>query len=404
MLRTICLSCCAAAIVLDCRAQDPIIQGLVDAVDVDTLVWDLERLSGLQPVDVGAGEQLILSRHKSNPGNALAADWLQQRLSAYGYTPTVQPFGGTGENVLAVKPGAVHPERKVVICGHYDAMPGGPVNAPAADDDGSGTCGVLEAARLMAPYTFENTLVFALWDEEEQGLVGSHYYAGAAAASDELITGVVNMDAIAYDGDGDGLMRLHTKPLANSIALKDTALMVNDTYGLDLPILVIDPGMSYSDHAAFWSEGYGAILLIEDFENDGNPHYHTSTDLLEHMDQAYWRGLVRLGIGTAAALAVPYDNATAVASPVPARDADLQVYPNPVSGTAQVRFTTADAGPARLSVLDALGRDVLPVFGGVLAPGRHAFTVDAHGLAAGAYVLRLEQGRTVRTFQLVRTP
>ncbi len=119
------------------KAQDASIAGAISSVSIDSLVWDLERLTGEEPVDVGNGPETILSRNKFNAGNALAADWLQQRIAAMGYTPTVQAFGGsTGENVIAVKTGLVHPDRKVVICGHYDAMPGGPVNAPAADDDG----------------------------------------------------------------------------------------------------------------------------------------------------------------------------------------------------------------------------------------------------------------------------
>ncbi|MBK9600208.1 MAG: hypothetical protein IPO60_18290 [Flavobacteriales bacterium] len=55
--------------------------------------------------------------------------------------------------------------------------------------------------------------------------------------------------------------------------------MVNTIYGLGLPIVVNNPGATYSDHASFWSEGYGAILVIEDFDNDPNPHYHTSSEI-----------------------------------------------------------------------------------------------------------------------------
>ncbi|MBK7247048.1 MAG: M20/M25/M40 family metallo-hydrolase [Flavobacteriales bacterium] len=136
-------------------------------------------------------------------------------------------------------------------------MPGG-TTAPGADDDGSGVCAVMEAARVMAGHDFENTVVFALWDEEEQGLIGSAYYTSAAAGNDEEILAAVQMDAIGYDGNGDGLMRIHTRPVANSIAIKDSVLMVNTIYGLGLPIVVNNPGATYSDHASFWSEGYGA--------------------------------------------------------------------------------------------------------------------------------------------------
>jgi len=386
-------------------AQDPTVSAAINAVSIDSLVWDLERLSGEQSVDVGNGPELILSRNKNNAGNALAADWLQQRLVALGYTPTVQTFnGGTGENILAVKTGTVHPDRKVVICGHYDAMPGGPVNAPAADDDGSGSCSVLEAARVLAPYSFENTIVFALWDEEEQGKVGSLYYAGVAAANDDTIAAVVNMDAISYDGDADGLMRIHTRPVANSLAIKDTALMVNTSYGLNLNIAINNPGATYSDHASFWSEGYGAILVIEDFDNDGNPHYHTPTDLVQYLDLPYWQDLTRLSIGTTAVLAVPVNGPSAMPAPMEDAVQGLRVYPNPSVHQARCWFELANACMVRITLLDATGRVAAVVHNGRLAQGTQLLELPVERLAPGSYLLAVDHDGQRSTTRLVVSP
>jgi Peptidase family M28 len=387
--RTSFLALVFAAACSTAHAQNPLVQSIINAVSIDTLMLDLGLLSGEVPVNVGNGDELIISRNKNQPGNPLAADWLQQRMVELGFTPTVQVFsGGTGENVIAEKIGAVHPERKVIVCGHYDAMPGGPVAAPAADDDGSGTVAVLEAMRVLAPYTFENTIVFALWDEEEQGKLGSLYYAGIAAANDVQITGVVNLDAISYDGDGDGLLRIHTRNIANSVALKDSALMVNSTYAnLGLPFAINLPGATYSDHASFWTEGYGAILVIEDFDNDGNPHYHTPTDLVDFIDQPYFQGLARLGIGTTAVLAVPVSGPTNVQDHVLAATDVLFAYPNPANGVVHVRLTT-QGGTGSLSLVDALGNTVLEMNDGLLASGKHAFSFDARALTPGLYALR----------------
>ncbi|MBK7247049.1 MAG: hypothetical protein IPI05_05185 [Flavobacteriales bacterium] len=46
------------------------------------------------------GAQTILSRNKFQPGNALAAQWLQQEFTRMGYAPEVQVFGAQGGNVL----------------------------------------------------------------------------------------------------------------------------------------------------------------------------------------------------------------------------------------------------------------------------------------------------------------
>lgn len=386
------------------NAQDPHVQAAINAVNIDTLIQDLRLLSGELPVDVGNGPVLIDSRNKSRPGNAIAADWLQQRMSSMGYTPTVQVFsGGTGENVIAEKIGLVHPERKVVVCGHYDSMPGGPVASPAADDDGSGTVAVLEAMRVLSPFDFENTIVFALWDEEEYGLLGSAYYAGVAAASDEQLVATINLDAISYDGNGDGLMRVHVRPIANSIAIKDSVLMVNATYGLNLPIAVNNPGATYSDHASFWTEGYGAVLIIEDFDNDGNPHYHTVSDLVQYLDQSYFHGLARLGIGSVGVLAVPLEVQTGEPTVTVRKDEALFVYPNPVVGSARVRIRST-GGAAQLNIVDATGRQVLQMHEGALAKGEHTFVFDASALQPGAYSVRMEQDGKVTAVQLLIVP
>lgn len=379
---TIALPWCA-------RAQHPAVQQAVQGVDADSLIWRLERLSGEVPVDIGAGQVLIASRHKSQPGNALAAQWLQQEFARMGYVPQAELFGTTGANILAEKPGVVHPERRVIIGAHYDCMPGG-LTAPGADDNGSGTSAVLEAARVLAGHAFENTVVFTLWDEEEQGLVGSGYHAASAAGDDEEITAVINMDAIGYDGNGDGLLRIHARPVANSLAIKDSALMVNAAYGLDLPIAVNDPGETYSDHASFWSEGYGAILLIEDFDDDPNPQYHTPNDRLEYLDTAFWAGITRLAVGTAAVMAVPAGG-NGITEALVGTVTPWTTFPNPVQEVCTLRFN-AISNATQFILMDATGRSVrrwsLPAS---YAVGQ-IVQLSTAGLASGSYLLWQEDG------------
>lgn len=401
LLMTLMVTCSAT------RAQNPIIQSIIDAVSIDSLIHDLGLLSGEAPIDIGNGPELLFSRNESQPGNALAADWLQARCQQMGHSPFVDVFdGGDGENVLVEIPGFVHPERKVIICGHYDALPGGgAVAAPAADDDGSGTVAVLEALRVLSAHTFENTLVFAMWDEEELGKLGSIHYANGIDTGDVHIVGVVNMDAIGYDGDGDGLMRVHAKNVANGLALKDSAMMVNDTYaGLQLPMAINLPGATYSDHASFWSRGLSAILIIEDFDDDANPHYHTSSDRVEYIDQPYFQGLARLSIGTAAVMARPLMDGTAVgpAPPAPVRPS-LFVHPNPTSGTAIVRTDLLE-GDASLALFDVMGRPVMEIASGSSAMGKRLFGLDAVRLVPGSYVLRLSSNGRSTSVTVVRTP
>ena len=386
------------------QAQHPAIQDIIDSVSVDSMVAFVEHLSGEVPVDVGNGPELILSRHKLNAGNAVAAQYMLQKLSSWGYSPVVQSFSTTGENLLVTIPGTLYPGRKVVLCAHYDAMPGGIANAPAADDDGSGTAAVLEAARILAGRSFENTIVLALWDEEEQGKVGSQYYASAAAGNDDTLIAVINMDAIAWDGNADGLMRIHARAVGNSLDIKDTAVMVNSTYGLNINMAINTPGATYSDHASFWTEGYGAILVIEDFDNDGNPHYHTQTDLVQYFDLPYFEKIARLSIATAAVWAVPVSGSTALAEfPDPVQG--FSAYPVPTNGMSTVHLRLRSEAMVQLVVYDATGRVVNEPHTGMRSAGEHRVEIDLSRSPCGIYwVKALIDGGHSRTLRLVRIP
>jgi hypothetical protein len=82
-----------------------------------------------------------------------------------------------------VDSGQWHPNRLIVIGGHYDSRTtnnlDGVSPAPGANDSGSQTALVLEAARVMAGHVFDATVVFADWSGEEQGLLGSAAFVSA---------------------------------------------------------------------------------------------------------------------------------------------------------------------------------------------------------------------------------
>ncbi|PAP76425.1 glucoamylase family protein [Rubrivirga marina] len=77
--------------------------------------------------------------------------------------------------------------------------------------------------------------------------------------------------------------------------------------------------------------------------------------------------------------------------------------PNPTAGSVRLGVSLAEAGPARLTVHDALGRRVAVVADGPLAAGAHALSWDASAVASGVYVVRLEAAGLVRTRTVVVT-
>ena len=76
--------------------------------------------------------------------------------------------------------------------------------------------------------------------------------------------------------------------------------------------------------------------------------------------------------------------------------------PNPFHGASEVPVTLDAPGPARLSLVDVLGREVAVLFDGEAPAGTRLVPLDARGLAAGVYVLRLETPSGVATRRVTR--
>jgi hypothetical protein len=282
-------------------SQNPTIQTIINQTNIDSLTRFVRELSGDIQTIIGGAPYTILSRHKNQPGNNMAANYIKQKLNSYGLATFDQNFSGTGRNVYGVQVGSTYPNKKYIICAHYDDMPSG-TTAPGADDNASGTAAVIEAARIFTQYNSKYTIIYALWDEEEQGLIGSAYYALQAYNSGDSIMGVINMDMIAYDSNSDNKAEIHTRPIANSIALKDKMLEINTLYSTGLTLSTINPGATYSDHASFWNRSYGAILLIE-LDGDFNAYYHTVNDKIQYFNMPYYLKMSKAAIGTVATLA-----------------------------------------------------------------------------------------------------
>ena len=101
----------------------------------------------------------------------------------------------------------------------------------------------------------------------------------------------------------------------------------------------------------------------------------------------------------AAALADVFGQATPTEG---GADIDLTVaaWPNPVAGRATVAFGLAEGGAARVSVYDALGREVAVLADRSFASGRHEVTLDGAAFPAGIYVVRVASEGGVQTARL----
>jgi hypothetical protein len=296
---------------------DPLVGEMLGLVSTDRLVAAMDELTGPVPTVADGAYDKVGTRHT-------AAGRPTQRATAYAYerfralgldtryqTWSYSPYANV--NVVGALPGNTAATEIVVVCAHLDSMPSGAVS-PGADDNASGSLAVLTAAELFRHYRFERTVRFILFTGEEQGLYGSLAYANAAAAAGDDIVAVLNFDMLAWDGNDDGLVQVHTRVASNpgyaaDRAIADVFTNVVATYALtNLAPSVRTSGITYSDHSRFWNVGYAAVVVIEDYGGDFNPYYHKVTDLATHINWPYYTSCVRAAVGTAAHLAGPLDH------------------------------------------------------------------------------------------------
>jgi Tol biopolymer transport system component len=220
------------------------------------------------------------SKHISQPGNALASEYIHKTLESFGYTPQYQYFevpvgGGRGTvrtaNVIATLPGATHPELEYVVSSHYDSVAAG----PGADDDTSGSAALLEAARILRGHPMAATIKFLWFTGEESGLLGSAEYVRQAVARRDRIVGALNNDMVGFADD----YRLDDTIRYSNPGLRDVQ---HAAAFLFTKLITYDARYYLSTDAASYYDAYGDIVSgIGSYPILGNPHYHQSHDTID---------------------------------------------------------------------------------------------------------------------------
>jgi hypothetical protein len=384
------------------QSTDSLIQILINQTNLDTLVHFVNVLSGEDSVTINDSTYLLLSRNALHPHNDLAADYIFQTLSRFGLPTYNQNYSTSGRNVYAIQTGTDYPDQEFIICAHYDDMPSQPP-APGADDNASGVAAVLETARILSQILTPYTIIYALWDEEEIGLMGSGYYATQAYQAGDSILGVVNLEMFGWDSNNDGLFDIHTRPIANSVQLADLIDYLENDYNIGLSPVIYNPGTTASDHSSFWNHGYTAVVFSEAYYGgDFNPFYHTSNDRIAHFNLDYFHALSKLAVATIAHLSLDIITNVEKREVVsPSGFILAQNYPNPFNPTTTIEFSIPHTEQVTLKIYNVLGEEVATLVSEKLSAGKYKHVWDASGLASGVYLYRLEAGDFVETKKLI---
>lgn len=196
-------------------------------------------------------------------------------------------------NIIGLVRGELHPDRYIIVSAHYDHLgvrDGEIYNG--ADDNASGTAGLLAAARWFSENRPKNSILFIAFDAEEQGLAGARHFVNQPLVPLDAIRINVNMDMISLNHDNI-LYAAGTyhypflRPIIEE-AIRDAEVTV--LFGHDSPDL--PPGEDWtnsSDHGAFHSVGIPFVYFgVED-----HPHYHTPNDVFENITPEFFYNSTR---------------------------------------------------------------------------------------------------------------
>ncbi|MFN2394741.1 MAG: M28 family peptidase [Bacteroidales bacterium] len=222
------------------------------------------------------------TRNAYTPESVEAQQWIEEQFLDWGLAVETMDFtmpgGPASDNVIATLTGTKYPDEYVVVGGHYDSVSSSG-DAPGADDNASGTSGVMEIARILSQYEFDRSIIFCAFSGEEYGLYGSAAYANQSAQQEMDILGYFNMDMIGYLYEGNLGMKTSLIYPQSAQELADFYTEVTSVY---LPAFQVETGNLIggdSDHTSFNNNGYMGIFPFEDVDNY-SPYIHTSNDVV----------------------------------------------------------------------------------------------------------------------------
>lgn len=313
---------------------DPDIIRMLNRVDANRISADIQTL-------VSFGTRNTCSDNSgASPGIGAARDWIRNRyLSLAGLQVRLVPWEmascGDGttrtlHNVIAWIPGRGHPNRLIVIGGHYDSRTTNSLDgvspAPGANDSGSQTALVLEAARVMAGHRFDATVVFADWSGEEQGLRGSKYFVEHYL--DYFPNGTLEFNLNSDDVGADNVVNNATAlqqfdlfspgtPREFGFTLSGKTDDTSPSRGIMrqigywggayvpsmtmLPVLREAPPGRQSDHTAFIARSVPGVRFRQ--VNMNPPHRHSPNDLFIYVTPAFTARLTQVVVASAGSLA-----------------------------------------------------------------------------------------------------
>ena len=245
-------------------------------------------------------------------------------------------------NAVGIQRGTERPNDVVIITGHIDSRVTDIMNfnaeEPGANDDGSGTAAVIEAARVLSKHKFPGTIVYAALSGEEQGLLGGKILADYSKAQGWNVIANLNNDIIGNSCGSDGVCNdkqvrvfsegprwqghedlaaeMRSKGGENDAPGRNVSRFLDslaDRLNIGLDVMQVwrnDRFGRGGDHTEFLNNGFPAVRFSVAVENYNWQHQDLRTekgveygDTVDKMDFPYLEKVAKLNIAALAALA-----------------------------------------------------------------------------------------------------
>lgn len=246
----------------------------------------------------------LRGRETGTAGSARAANYIADRFRDFGLRPAgegdswFQEFrvsmsalknphrDDSGEfsdveriarNVAGVVPGSEEPETYLVIGAHYDHLGMGRFGSlygrsdslvhNGADDNASGTSGVLELAHWFSRNPPRRSLLFLAFSGEEMGLLGSRHYVENPTVPIDSVMAMINLDMI-------GRLEENRLLIFGTGTSEGWSEILGAVETDSLRIESVPDGSGASDHTSFYDRGIPVLHYFTDTHSD----YHRPSD------------------------------------------------------------------------------------------------------------------------------
>lgn len=188
------------------------------------------------------------------------------------------------KNVAALLQGTDDSDEFIIIGAHYDHLGYGEFGSlyrgdtprihNGADDNASGTTGLLELAAYFSANRPTTDILFLAFSGEEMGLLGSAHYANNPTVDLENALAMINMDMI-------GRMNEEKKLLIFGNGTADKWEAINTAANADsLDLSLVPDGTGASDHTSFYYKNIPVLHYFTDTHTD----YHRPSDDTEYIN------------------------------------------------------------------------------------------------------------------------